>query len=176
MTIRKKRLFIDMDGTLAEWRSEAGPEELYKRGYFASLRPYPTILHAVQDIWLASKAGEIDIEMFILSAYLPDALWAKTEKLIWLDRYLPEMFDDAHRLFVPCNSSKLDYVPRGVDASDFLLDDYTLNLREWNNAGGKTIKVYNGCNGKKNPFWRSSVDVRNNRETNRAILRRALHL
>ena len=28
MVVAKKRLFVDMDGTLAEWRSEAGPEEL----------------------------------------------------------------------------------------------------------------------------------------------------
>ena len=46
MVVAKKRLFVDMDGTLAEWRSEAGPEELYEKGYFESLRPYSAILGA----------------------------------------------------------------------------------------------------------------------------------
>lgn len=168
MVIAKKRLFVDMDGTLAEWRSEAGPEELYEKGYFASLRPYDTILNAVKSIWTAAQNGEIDAELFILSAYLPDSSWAKAEKQEWLNEYLYSMvraaeqyrrpmFDASHTLLVPCGSSKLDHVPGGVRASDYLLDDYTHNLREWEQAGGTPIKVFNGCNGKRNTSWKDSV-------------------
>ena len=157
MGVTKKRLFVDMDGTLAEWRSEAGPEELYEKGYFASLHPYGAILDAVKRIWAAAQNGEIDAELFILSAYLTDSLWAKAEKQEWRDTHLPKMFDAERTLFVPCGSSKLDYVPGGVRASDYLLDDYTHNLREWEQAGGTPIKVFNGCNGKRNTSWKDSV-------------------
>lgn len=174
MTIRKKRLFIDMDGTLAEWRSEAGSENLYERYYFASLYPYPTILYAVRDIWFAVKAGKLDAELFILSAYLPDSQWAKVEKQEWLDRYLHKMFDEAHTLLVPCDRSKLDYVPDDVGTNDFLLDDYTHNLHEWGKAGGVPVKVFNGCNGKQPPFWRYSLNVWSSRETNYTLLKSAL--
>lgn len=85
MVVAKKRLFVDMDGTLAEWRSEAGPEELYEKGYFESLRPYSAILGAVKSIWFVAQKEAIGVELFILSAYLPDSLWAKAEKQEWLE-------------------------------------------------------------------------------------------
>lgn len=157
MVVAKKRLFVDMDGTLAEWRSEAGPEELYEKGYFESLRPYSAILGAVKSIWFVAQKEAIGVELFILSAYLPDSLWAKAEKQEWLDTHLPKMFDAERTLFVPCGSSKLDYVPGGVHTGDYLLDDYTPNLREWERAGGTPIKVFNGCNGKRNTSWKDSV-------------------
>lgn len=148
-----------MDGTLAEWRSQAGPEELYEKGYFASLRPYSTILGAVKSIWFAAQKEAIGVDLFILSSYLSDSLWAKAEKQEWLDTHLSKMFDAEHTLFVPCGSSKLDYVPGGVHTGDYLLDDYTPNLREWEKAGGTPIKVFNGCNGNRNAFWGHSVKV-----------------
>lgn len=185
MVVTKKRLFMDMDGTLAEWRSEVGPEELYEKGYFASLRPYGAILDAVKSIWAAAQNGEIDAELFILSAYLPDSSWAKAEKQEWLNEYLYSMvraaaqyrrpmFDASHTLLVPCGNSKLDYVPGGVRASDYLLDDYTLNLREWEQSGGTPIKVFNGCNGKRNVHWESSVKIYANWQKNYRVLLDAL--
>lgn len=171
MDAEKKRLFVDMDGTLAEWLSESGPEELYAKGYFASLHPYNAIFDAVKAVWAAARDKEIDAEIFILSAYLPDSLWARAEKQEWLDkRCRYGMFDAKHILFVPCGRSKLDYVPSGVGAGDYLLDDYTTNLREWEQAGGTPIKVFNGCNGKRNAFWEHSVKTRADWEENYQML------
>ena len=39
MNIVVPRLFVDMDGTLAEFRKVTALEELYERGYFSGLRP-----------------------------------------------------------------------------------------------------------------------------------------
>lgn len=177
MATVKKRLFVDMDGTLAEWHSESGPEELYAKGYFASLHAYDAILDAVKNIWVAAQNGEIDAELFILSAYLPDSHWAKIEKRKWLHEHLfcltgpagqdhIPMFDASHTLLVPCGSSKPEFIPGGVSADDYLLDDYTLNLREWEQAGGTPIKVFNGCNGRKNRSWERSVRTYANWQTN----------
>ena len=33
------RIFIDMDGTLAEWKNIESNKELYKEGYYSSLKP-----------------------------------------------------------------------------------------------------------------------------------------
>lgn len=185
MDAEKKRLFVDMDGTLAEWLSESGPEGLYAKGYFASLHPYSTILDAVKNIWAAAQNKEIDAELFILSAYLPGSPWAKTEKREWLYKHLFRltgpagqyrhvMFDAKHTLFVPCGRSKLDYVPGGVGAGDYLLDDYTTNLREWEQAGGTPIKVFNGRNGKRNSLWQHSVKVTSDWKENYRSLLNAL--
>ena len=38
------RLFVDMDGTLAEFRSVDTLETLYEKGYFAELRPQETVV------------------------------------------------------------------------------------------------------------------------------------
>lgn len=187
MNFVKKRLFVDMDGTLAEWRSKAGPEELYEKWYFESLRPYSTILGAVKGIWFATYFGLIgaELELFILSAYLPDSPWAKAEKKRWLRKYLCwttefgkqcPMFDASHTLLVPCGSRKVDYVPGGVSIDDYLLDDYTLNLREWEQAGGTPIKVFNGCNGKGIAVWKNSVRTNACKNVNYRILLNAMEI
>lgn len=170
----KKRLFVDMDGTIAEWHSESGPEELYEEGYFARLHPYTSILQVVSELAHEVQNREIGAEIFIFSAYLADSAYAAAEKREWIARCLPNLFDDAHILLVPCGQSKTAAVPGGVGPEDYLLDDYTKNLREWEAAGGVPIKVFNGCNGKRNPVWKCSVYSNRHPEENLRAIKQAL--
>ena len=54
----KGRLFVDMDGTLAEWQSPvaSSEEQLYRilksRGYFRNLRPHTNVVEAVRKLCL----------------------------------------------------------------------------------------------------------------------------
>lgn len=136
----KNRLFVDMDGTLAEFKvSEL--EELYAPGYFAALEPQQGVVDAVRLICQTHP----EIEVYVLSAILADSATAKAEKDLWLDQYLPEL-EDGHRIFLPCGKEKAAFVPDGVGPSDFLLDDYTANLNNWSQRGGRGIKLLNGIN------------------------------
>ena len=135
--------FLDMDGTLAEWR--VGMEgELKKPGYFRSLRP-TEFVKPIRE-FVAKHRGRA----FILSSYM-DGCQALAEKQEWVDEYIPEI-DRAHRLFVPCGESKAEYVKEyfGIPAlteAMVLFDDFSKNLHLWNAAGGRGIKCFNGING-----------------------------
>ncbi|WRS29019.1 hypothetical protein U6B65_14775 (plasmid) [Oscillospiraceae bacterium MB08-C2-2] len=135
-----QRLFVDMDGTLAEFKRVDRLESLYEYGYFANLQPMENVVQAIQEIIYSSP----EIEVFILSAYLSDSPHALIEKNQWLDQLLPEI-DAAHRVFLPCGSDKREFVPGGIRPTDCLLDDYTYNLSGWE-PPAKGIKLLNGIN------------------------------
>lgn len=130
----KKRLFVDMDGVLAEFRSAASYSDLFEEGYFASLRPQENLVKAVK-----SLCEHSDVEVYVSSSYLEECN-ALQEKNDWIDRYIGEI-DPAHRIFIPCGKSKADAIPGFNPKTDILLDDYGVNCSDWANHGGRYIKV-----------------------------------
>lgn len=135
----KQRLFVDMDGTLAVFKPVDEMETLYEEGYFLNLTPQENVVEAIREIALYYP----DIEVNILSAYLTDSKYALQEKNEWLDKHLPEI-DQDHRVFVPCGTDKKEGI-KGIRSNDFLLDDYTKNLNEWQ-PPARGIKLLNGIN------------------------------
>ena len=174
---KKFRICVDMDGTIAEWRNidlkldeqeEADPatvasklfEILTQRGYYESLRPIHKVLHAVDEL-----TKNPDVEVFIITCYLPNTEKSSPyqEKNSWLDDLLPQI-DKAHRIFVPNGEDKTRYVPGGVKSTDFLLDDYTKNLNDWEAAGGVGIKILNGINHTKGTWAGSKISAMQSHE------------
>lgn len=136
MRYQKKKLFVDMDGTIAELRTK----EEYDAGVnFSELPPYDEVLTAVKEI---VELYNDEIEVYILSAYEKGNREALRQKNQWLDRWLPEV---KHRVFVHCGDSKADAFA-GIDSDCFLLDDYNVNLKEWEEKSGTAIKLVNGVN------------------------------
>lgn len=139
-TEQHKRLFVDMDGTLAVFQKVDHLEQLLEEGYFLNLPPQENVIDAVRVI--LHENPEIDV--YIMSSVLSDSKYAVDEKNAWLNKYLPEI-PMSHRIFPPCGENKLDYVPGGIRADDHLLDDYTKNLILWE-PPAKGIKLINGIN------------------------------
>ncbi len=146
-----KRLFVDMDGTLAEFHPVDTMETLYEQGYFAQLAPHENVVNGIKTFMKENP----ETEVFILSSVLTDSPYAQTEKNEWLDRYLSEIGME-NRIFVPCGSAKNEFVPGGVRENDALLDDYSKNLHEWS---GKTLKLMNGINGTKGSFQGEKISA-----------------
>lgn len=173
--VHKPRLFVDMDGTLAEWRNikidinvpeEANVDELTKKlekldevlylpGYFRTLRPNVPVVNAVKQL-----IEQKEIEVYCLSCVKADkgTVSPLKEKKEWLDDYLPEI-DTDHRIFVPDGQDKTKYIPGGIQETDFILDDYTKNLFDWENASrkGNGIKLLNNVNETKGEWKGNSV-------------------
>lgn len=146
----KKRLFVDLDGTLATWNKTAYFEMLLEEGYFRDLAPYDIVVNAVREIELTRP----DIEVYINSAYLTESEYALSEKKAWVDRFIREIPSE-HRIFTPSGTKKSDAVRRFTGSftyNDFLLDDYSVNLHSWVADGGRGIKLLNGING-TNGSW-----------------------
>ncbi len=139
------RIFVDMDGTMAAWGHIDTSEDLLQKGYYRNLPPYENVVNAVKFLL------NYGIPVYSLSAYLTESRYALSEKKEWLDEFVSEIPVE-HRLFCPCGVEKSDYIKQatgqlGID--DFLLDDYSLNLHSWEEAGGTGIKLMNGINGTK---------------------------
>lgn len=135
----KQRLFVDMDGTLAEFKTVDTLETLYEKDYFINLKPNENVLGAIKQL-----IADNDFDVYILSAYLTDSRYALEEKNAWLDKYLPDLPQEK-RLFVPCGTDKSVAVPGLIRPDDYLLDDYTKNLSEWE-PPARGIKLINGIN------------------------------
>lgn len=148
----KKRLFVDMDGTLAVFRSVDAIEELYEQGYFENLQPHKNVCDAISKI-----VEQNDVEVFVLSAYLSDSAYALDEKNRWLDKYMP-CIDAEHRVFTPCGSDKKLAVPDGIRTDDTLLDDYTYNLLSWD-PPAHGLKLLNGINHTNGTWTKERISI-----------------
>ncbi|MCI7130104.1 MAG: hypothetical protein MSA09_06050 [Lachnospiraceae bacterium] len=144
------RLFLDLDGTAAEFKQVDTLETLYEKGYFLNLKPNQGVLDAIHNI----MASRPDIQVYVLSSVLSDSKYALEEKNAWIDRYLPEI-DAEHRIFPPCGEDKKEFIPQGIRSTDFLLDDYTHNLTLWE-PPARGIKLLNGIN-HTNGTWKSDA-------------------
>lgn len=139
--MNKKCLFVDMDGTLAEFKPVDTLEKLYEEGYFLNLKPQMNVVIAIKDI----IKNNPDIEVYIMSSVLSDSKYALEEKNKWIDFYLPDI-EKSHRIFPPCGEDKIKYIPENLyERNNYLLDDYTKNLVGWE-PPGIGIKLLNGIN------------------------------
>ena len=131
------RLIIDLDGTCFEFHPSATLDDLMQPGYFANLLPYSNM---IEGLWLFHNKYP-EVEMIISSKVLNEEHIIK-DKDKAVNNYLHFIKE---RKYIPYGKKKTDYLI--VKPEDYLLDDYTDNLFEFEEAGGKGIKVLNGING-----------------------------
>ncbi len=139
----KKRLFVDMDGTLARFHDQVNYlERMYEKDFFRNLEPFENMVSGLRLFMNAHP----DVEVYILSAkVLGEPPYCEAEKHAWLDVYLPDI-DRDHRIFTEPGISKADYIPGGVTQDDYLLDDYNRGLNLFLHSGGRAIKCHNNIN------------------------------
>ena len=129
------KLYVDMDGCLAKWDTQASVEDTYETGYFLHREPQENLVEAVR----------------IISTVLPvcilSAVYTTGTAMADKERWLKEVgLGAVPRRFVPYGSPKHLY----TDASggpEVLIDDYSRNLHNWEQSGRTGIKFLNGING-----------------------------
>lgn len=143
----KKRVFIDMDGTLYRFHDhildESGHvqiEKMYKPDFFVKLESFENMKDAIN---LLHSVDKEEIEIFILSS--ADTKEVVHQKNYCIERDFP-FIDDGHRLFPKTWESKTNRIPEGIHVGDFLIDDYNVNLEQWKDKGGTSIKFVNNIN------------------------------
>lgn len=166
-----KRLFFDMDGVLATWQTELLNDfvlpsgEVLKAGspvtdelwnnptthYYASIPPYERFVDFINNV----LCKDSDFEVFILSK---SPSFAIKDKLSWLDKYLPNVKKD-HILLCPYGEFPKTNFLDHITKDDFLFDDYSPNLREWDKVGGFAVNVLNRVNHLENNFYNISNDI-----------------
>lgn len=145
MNNEKKRLFVDMDGTLARFHDEVNYlERMFEKDFFRDLEPFENMVAGIRQF----MKDHPDVEVFVLSArVLSEPPYCEAEKNAWLDEHLPEI-DREHRIYTEVGKPKADFIPNGIGKNDYLLDDYNKGLNQWLFDGGSAIKCHNNINQK----------------------------
>ena len=158
----RKRLYVDMDGTIARFHDEVNYlEQMFEKGFYRNLKPFDNAITGIRQLIRENS----NVEVFILSAAVEgEPPYCTIEKNEWLDVFMPEV-DSSHRIFTKVGVPKSEYIEGGIKKSDYLLDDYNKNLREWEAEGGRAIKCKNNINhrglgaygGEKGELWQGAV-------------------
>ena len=129
-----KKIFLDLDGTLAKFNVKNALQRFDKeKGFFARLGAYK----GIEKINEMAKSGNV----YIISA--SPNLQADNDKINWINKYLPNLPDENICLCrIGTNKAReIESVLNiKIDNKCILLDDYTKNLQEWEQAGGIGIK------------------------------------
>ncbi len=156
----QKFIFLDMDGTLYEWRQIPSEEVLWEEGYYLGLSYYKNVREAVR---LLSEQSQV--VLYIASHYLPSE-YALEEKRAAMKRDFPEI-PESRQIFIPYGADKAEYIMARFGQIDrlpeefILLDDYSKNLHSWKKHGGTAIKLRNPVNGNCGT-WDKKPSVRYN--------------
>ncbi|MCR5208442.1 MAG: hypothetical protein K6C14_08210 [Eubacterium sp.] len=149
-----KKIFIDMDGVLTEYRKDCTNEDLAQKGYFLSLKPVENMVGALNR--LIESSDVLGFSVCVLTKVYPSEFrYSVCEKLQWRSRYMPELFDSEFVLVNGEEQEKSDAVRELVgelDSDCILIDDYNANLAEWVKNGGTPVKYVNGINDKNRSF------------------------
>lgn len=129
-----KRIFLDMDGTLARFNVKNALERFaVEKGFFANLLAYK----GIEKINEMVENGNV----YIISASPNEQ--ADNDKMTWLDKYLPNLNKD-NIIFCRLGENKAEIIENKlnikIDKTCYLLDDYTHNLKQWETVGGTGIK------------------------------------
>lgn len=146
-----KKLFLDLDGTLAKFNVRNALERFDKEeGFFANLNAYVGI----------EKINELAKEnnLFIISASPNEQ--ADKDKLKWIDKHLTNIIKDNIILCrIGENKAKVieNKLSIKINKDCFLLDDYTKNLTEWELNGGIGIKRLTSVADNSRGLWKGLV-------------------
>ena len=143
-----KRIFLDLDGTLARFNVRNALERFDKEeGFFANLLAYKGI-EVVNEL---AKTNQL----FIISASPNEQ--ADKDKMIWLEKYLPNISVENITLCrLGQNKAQIiqDKYNITINEECYLLDDYTKNLNEWESFGGKGIKRITFVSDNSRKLWK----------------------
>lgn len=152
-----KKLFLDMDGTIAMFNSKRNALKRFdnEKGFFASLKPFVNI-NVINEM---IKKG--NVEIYVISASPNEQ--ADIDKMVWLNTYLPNL-SQTNICFCRLGQNKAkvikDKLNIDIDNNCYLLDDYTKNLIEWNNSNGIGIKRLTSLANNSRKIWKG-LSIRN---------------
>ena len=128
------KIFLDLDGTLAKFNVPNALERFDKEeGFFKNLGAY-------KGIEVVNELAR-DNALFIISASPNEQ--ADKDKMIWIEKFLPNInVNNITICRIGENKAQIIQNKYNITINEqcYLLDDYTKNLNEWENFGGKGIK------------------------------------
>lgn len=156
----KKKLFLDMDGTIAKFNSKKNALARFDNevGFFASLKPFAH-LDSI-DYLIANNI----VDVYVISASPNEQ--ADKDKMTWLETHLPNLVKE-NICFCRIGQNKAKEIKEQlnieIDNNCYLLDDYSKNLFEWNNYNGIGIKRLTSFADNSRKLWKG-LEIKDLRE------------
>lgn len=143
-----KRIFLDLDGTLARFNVRNALQRFDNEiGFFANLLAYK----GIEEINEMAKAGNV----YVISASPNEQ--ADSDKMKWIEKYLPAL-QITNIVLCRLGENKAQVIKSqlniNIDSETYLLDDYTKNLTEWESAGGVGIKRLTSVADNSRGLWK----------------------
>lgn len=143
-----KRIFLDLDGTIAKFNVKNALERFDKEiGFFAKLGAYVGV-EVVNELALNGN-------VFVISASPNEQ--ADNDKMVWLKKYLPNIKQENVTL-CRIGENKAEIIQNKyniiINKECLLLDDYTKNLVEWEKVGGLGVKRITKCADNSRGLWK----------------------
>ena len=143
-----KKVFLDLDGTLAKFNVRNALERFDKEvGFFAKLGAY-------KGIEIVNELAKTN-QLFIISASPNEQ--ADKDKMVWIQKYLPNIsIDNITLCRIGQNKAQIieEKYSIKIDNNCYLLDDYTKNLNEWESFGGLGIKRLTSVADNSRKLWK----------------------
>ena len=157
-----KKIFLDLDGTLAKFNVRNALNRFQtEKGFFANLKAYK----GIENINELAKEGNV----YIISASPNEQ--ADKDKATWIDLFLPNL-PKSNICFCRLGKNKAKEIKKNlniiINKECILLDDYTQNLVEWESVGGVGIKRLTSIANNKSGRWKG-LAIRNLRELKGAL-------
>ena len=157
-----KKIFLDLDGTLARFNVRNALERFAtEKGFFANLKAYKNI-ELINEM---AKEGNV----YIISA--SPNLQADKDKIEWLKKYLPNVkIENIVLCRLGENKAKIIKTQLNITINNdtILLDDYTKNLTEWESAGGVGIKRLTTVSDNSRKLWKG-LTIKNLNQLEKAV-------
>lgn len=153
-----KKLFVDMDGTIAMFNSKRNALQRFDKeiGFFAKLKAFS----GIEILNELAKNNNI----YIISASPNEQ--ADNDKIIWLKKYLPNLSFNNITL-CRLGENKAEVIEKkyniSINKDCLLLDDYTKNLNEWESFGGTGIKRLTSLADNSRGLWKG-LQIKNIKE------------
>lgn len=145
-----RKIYVDMDGTVAAWET-VSMRELLTPGYFFRVKPIQSMIDALEILHRF-----YGYEIYICSSTINEQ--CKKDKIMWLNLHMPFVKKE-NRYFVPYGQSKGAFLKtQRTLPGDLFIDDYSENLRDVKESCKELlpIKVLNGINGTKKT-WKGAA-------------------
>ncbi len=143
-----KKIFLDLDGTLARFNVPNALSRFDKEeGFFANLKAY-------KGIEIVNELAKNN-NLFIISASPNEQ--ADKDKMAWLEKYLPNInVENITICRIGENKAKIIQNKYNFEINNncYLLDDYTKNLNEWESLGGLGIKRLTSVSDNSTKKWK----------------------
>lgn len=148
----EKVILWDQDGTMAYIFVAGFLEKVFDVGFFESLEDYPETIKAIKEI----HKRHPHIKQYLCSTLTPTP-HCEEEKNKWLDERIGDIIPISRRIFVPSGGNKAEHIPGNIK-NVIIIDDYTKNCVDVENAGGTAIKFKNDINCKNGTWTGRRVD------------------